>query len=60
MRELDLTRIRRSLKKWGGGARGVYAEKGSAYRVLLEKPNARDKVEDVGVGGRLLLKWILK
>jgi hypothetical protein len=27
---------------------------------FLEKPNARDNVEDVGVGGRLLLKWILK
>jgi hypothetical protein len=52
MWELDLTQ--------NGRARGVYAEKGNAYNVLLEKTNTRDNVVDVCVCERLLLKWILK
>jgi hypothetical protein len=29
-----------------------------AYRALVGKPEGRNHLEDPGVGGRLILKWI--
>jgi hypothetical protein len=29
------------------------------YRVFVGKPKGRDHLEDLGVGGRIVLKWIL-
>jgi hypothetical protein len=31
-----------------------------AYRVLVEKPEGGDYLEDPGVDGRIILKWISK
>jgi hypothetical protein len=37
----------------GGARRGV-------YRVLVEKPQGQRTLEDPGVGGRIILRWILR
>ena len=33
-------------------------ERRGAFRVLVENPDGRDKLEDPGVDGRIILKWI--
>jgi hypothetical protein len=35
-------------------------EKRGAYRISLGNLRARDHLEDLGVDGRIILKWILK
>jgi hypothetical protein len=32
----------------------------SAYRVLVGKPEGRNHLEDPGVDGRIILKWIFE
>jgi hypothetical protein len=43
-----------------GGARGTLRERKGAYRVLVERPKGKKHLEDVGVEGRIMLKWICK
>jgi hypothetical protein len=31
-----------------------------AYRVLVGRPEGKDHLEELGVGGRIILKWIFK
>jgi hypothetical protein len=31
-----------------------------AYRILLGRPEGRNHLEDPGVDGRIILKWIFK
>jgi hypothetical protein len=40
----------------GGAARK--GERRGVYRVLVGKLRARDHLEDPGVGGRIILRWI--
>jgi hypothetical protein len=35
-------------------------EKGGAYSVLLGKPGGKSHLEEVGVDGSIILKWITK
>ena len=35
-------------------------ERRAAYRVLVGKPEGKSNLEDPGVDGRIILKWILK
>jgi len=35
-------------------------ERRGAYRVLVGKPERKNHMEDLGVDGRIRLKWILK
>jgi hypothetical protein len=37
-----------------------YGEWRYAYRLLVGKPARRENVKDVGVGGRIMLKWIIR
>jgi hypothetical protein len=42
------------LSGWTCGTHGR-----GVYRVLVGGPNARDQWEDLGVGGRIILRWTL-
>ena len=43
-----------------GGACSAYGVKGEAYRVLVGNLRERDHLENSGVGGRIILKWIFR
>jgi hypothetical protein len=45
--------------RWVGYVACIMKMRG-AYRVLLGSLNERDHLEDLGVGGRIILKWIFK
>lgn len=45
--------------RWAGRVERA-REENNAYRVLLGIPEERDYLEDGGVDGRAILKWILK
>jgi len=48
--------------RWAGHVTRIGEKKG-AYRILVQKREGereRDYMEDVGVGGWIILKWILK
>jgi hypothetical protein len=32
----------------------------NAYKILVGKPDGRDHSEDLGIGGRIIIKWILE
>jgi hypothetical protein len=38
----------------------LWGERRGAYRVLVGKPEGRDPLEDPGVDGRIILKWIFR
>jgi hypothetical protein len=33
---------------------------GNAYTILVEKPEAKRRLEDIDIDGRITLKWILQ
>jgi hypothetical protein len=45
--------------RWVGHV-GQMGEGRNAHRVLVGKLRERDHWEDLGIGGKLILKWILK
>jgi hypothetical protein len=43
-----------------GGACSTYGESRGEYRVLVRKPEGRNHLEDAGIDGRIILKYILE
>jgi hypothetical protein len=39
---------------------GTYGERRGSYRALVGKPEGRNHLEDPGVDGMIILKWIFK
>jgi hypothetical protein len=39
---------------------GTYGERRGAYMFLVGKPKGKRQLKDLGVDGRITLKWILK
>jgi hypothetical protein len=42
-----------------GGACSAHGETRNAHRILLQSVKGRDHSKDLGVDGRIILKWIL-
>jgi len=45
--------------RWAGHVVRM-VEKRGVYRVLVRKPEARDRLGDPGVDGRIIFRWIFR
>jgi hypothetical protein len=56
---LNIVRVIKSRRmKWAGHEACMGEERG-AYRVLVGRPKGERLLEDLGIGGRITLRWIL-
>jgi hypothetical protein len=51
--------IKSRRRKWAGHVQSM-GERRGAYRILVGRPEGRNHLEDPGIDGRIILKWILK
>jgi hypothetical protein len=47
------------LNRWAGHIARMRARRG-VYRALVGKPEGKDHLEDPGVDGRIILRWIFR
>jgi len=52
--------IKLGIMKWAGHVAYLEEEKRNAYRVLVGKPEGKRLLEDLGIVGYIILKWILQ
>jgi hypothetical protein len=56
----SINRVMKSRRlKWAGHVARM-GEKRGAYRVLVGKPEGKNHLENPGVDGKIILKWIIK
>jgi len=46
--------------RWAGHVAYLEEEKRNAYRVLVGKTEAKRPLEDLGIVGNIILKWMLQ
>lgn len=52
--------IKSGIMRWAGHVAHLEEEKINAYRVLEGKPKGKRPLEDLGIDGNVILKWILQ
>jgi hypothetical protein len=52
--------IKSGIMRWAGLVAYMEEEKINAYRVLVGKPEGKRPLEDLGIVGNMILKWILQ
>ena len=52
--------IKSGIMRWAGHVAYLEEEERNAYRVLVGKPKTKRPLEDLGIIGNIILKWILQ
>jgi len=55
----NIVRVIKLRMRWVGHVACIGQRRGT-YRVLVRKPEGKDHLEDPGVDGRIILKWIFR
>jgi PAS domain-containing protein len=55
----NIVRVIKSRMRWMGHVAGMGQRRG-IYRVLVGKPEGKNHLEDPGVDGRIILRWIFR
>ena len=56
----NIVRVIKSRRMRWAGRVARMGERSGVYRVLVGKPEGRDHLEDPGIDGRVIIRWILR
>jgi hypothetical protein len=56
----NIIRVTKSRKMRWAGHRACMGERRAVYRVLVGKPEERDYLENPGIDGSVILRWIFR